>query len=183
MLGKKLRDARRERKMTLKDVAAGAEISEGHLSKIENGKTVPSLPLLHRIARVLGINLALLFDDTAGQDRPVSRAGERPLIALDPLRKGSGVTLERIIAHSRNNALQCNIHIMEPGGSSDGQINHEGEEVGFVIEGEVELHLDDTTYLLHEGDTFHFKSHRPHGYRNAGPTRARIFWVNTPPTF
>lgn len=183
MPGKKLRDARRRLGRTLKDVATSAGVSEGHLSKIETGKAVPSLPVLHRIASRLGINLAYLFDYTGDEKAVVLRPGRRPLITLDPLRNGRGVTLERVIAHAPENTLQCNIHILEPGGASDGQISHEGEEVGYVIEGRVELKLDDEVHLLGPGDAFHFRSNRDHGYRNVGDGRARIFWVNTPPTF
>ena len=183
MPGKKLRDARRRSGRTLREVAAAAGVSEGHLSKIETGKAVPSLPVLHRIAGCLGLNLGHLFDTAHDEQTVVLRAGRRPLITLDPLRNGHGVTLERVIPQAPENALQCNIHIMEPGGASDGQITHEGEEVGLVIEGRVELQLDDEVHLLGPGDAFHFRSHRRHGYRNVGDGRARIFWVNTPPTF
>jgi transcriptional regulator with XRE-family HTH domain len=183
MPGKKLRDARRRLDRTLKDVAACAGVSEGHLSKIETGKAIPSLPVLHRVAGCLGLNLGSLFEPTGDEQATVLRAGRRPLITLDPLRNGRGVTLERVIAHAPENALQCNIHILERGGASDGQITHEGEEVGYVIEGRVELTLDDEVHLLGPGDAFHFRSDRRHGYRNVGDGRARIFWVNTPATF
>lgn len=183
MPGRKLRDARLRQRRTLREVAGHAGVSEGHLSKIETGKAVPSLPVLHRIVGSLGLNLGVLFEETGPRGGVVLRAGERPVITLDPLRNGHGVTLERVIAHAPENALQCNIHIMEPGGASDGQITHEGEEVGFVIEGRVELQIDDEVHLLGPGDSFHFRSDRRHGYRNVGQERARIFWVNTPPTF
>lgn len=183
MLGKKLRNVRRRKGSTLKEVAAQSGLSEGHLSKIETGKAIPSLPVLHRIAGCLGLNLAHLFDATDDERAVVLRAGRRPLISLDPLRNGRGVTLERVISHAPENALQCNIHILEPDGASDGQISHHGEEVGYVIEGQVELKLDGEIHVLGPGDTFHFRSDRDHGYRNVGGSRARIFWVNTPPTF
>ncbi|MBK5925885.1 cupin domain-containing protein [Rhodobaculum claviforme] len=183
MPGNKLRAARRRQGRTLKAVAAAAGVSEGHLSKIETGKAVPSLPVLHRIAGCLGLNLGHLFDDAGGPSGAVTRAGARPVISLDPLRSGPGVTLERVIPHAPDNALQCNIHIMERGGASDGQISHLGEEVGIILEGQVELRLDDEVHVLGPGDSFHFRSDRRHGYRNVGEGRARIFWVNTPPTF
>jgi quercetin dioxygenase-like cupin family protein len=47
----------------------------------------------------------------------------------------------------------------------------------------VELVVDDQRWQLGPGDSFHFRSERPHGYRNIGSTLARILWINTPPTF
>jgi transcriptional regulator with XRE-family HTH domain len=182
MIGERLRSARRSRNLTLREVARRAEVSEGHLSKIETGRIAAGLPLLRRIAAGLGVNLAWLFD--GGADRgPVARAGARPVLDLDPLRGGRGLRLERLIPWSRDAALQANIHIIEPGGGGDEPISHEGEEIGFVLEGRLELRIDDETHELGPGDSFHFRSHRPHSYRNKGAGVARILWVNTPPTF
>lgn len=183
MIGPRIKSARRLKNMTLKELATLSGISEGHMSKIENDKTEASLALLHRVAQTLGMNLDLFFDKSNEPERAVSRAGTRPVLEIDAVRKGSGLRLERVIPSTPNHMLQCNIHIVEPGGSSDGQINHVGEEMGFVLDGQIELQLDDETFLLSVGDAFHFKSHRKHGYRNPGETRARILWANTPPTF
>ncbi|MEL6337206.1 MAG: cupin domain-containing protein, partial [Pseudomonadota bacterium] len=73
--------------------------------------------------------------------------------------------------------------IVAAGGRSDGVISHLGEEVGFLLEGELELEVDGQRYQLRPGDSFYFSSDRPHGYRNLSSTEARVLWVNTPPTF
>ena len=91
--------------------------------------------------------------------------------------------MERVIPYEKGRLLQSNIHIIEPGGSSFGMISHEGEEVGYVIAGEIELFLGDNSYRLSTGDTFCFRSEIGHGYRNAGSKEARVLFVNTPPTF
>ncbi len=183
MVGTRLKHVRRLRGLSLKDVAAKAECSEGYVSKIENDKVAPSLSMLHRIVGVLGINLAYLFESSGEETEVVSKQGRRPVMDLDPLRRGQGIRLERVLPYSDKHLLQCNIHIVEPGGTSEGQISHEGEEVALILEGDVELQLEDKVYRLKPGDAFYFWSNRPHGYRNVGTTTARIFWVNTPPTF
>ncbi|MBZ0124282.1 MAG: cupin domain-containing protein [Roseovarius sp.] len=183
MIGHRIRALRRVRDLTLRQLADQAGTSEGHMSKIENGKAQPSVSLLHRITQSLEVSIAILFDETPNGDRVVSRAGERPLIHLDPVRRGTGLCLERVIAHSEDRMLQCNIHIIEPNGSSEDHIQHVGEEMGYVLEGEFELTLDTVVYRLHANDSFHFNSNRRHAYRNPGKTRTRVLWVNTPPTF
>lgn len=183
MIGDRIKSLRRIRKMTLKQLAELAKISEGHMSKIENDKTQPSVAVLHRITQALDVTIGLLFDETNGKEQVVSRMGERPVIDLDPVRRGTGICLERIIPHSKDHILQCNIHIIEPDGSSEDHIQHVGEEMGYILEGELELILDDIVYHLHENDSFHFNSSRRHAYRNPGTTRTRVLWANTPPTF
>ncbi|ALN74802.1 MULTISPECIES: cupin domain-containing protein [unclassified Aureimonas] len=182
-LGVRLKHARQTRGLTLKELAVGAGCSESLLSKIENGKASPSLPMLHKLVGVLDTNIGRMFEDVDGDEGIIFRAGERPFIALDPTRQGEGVSLERVIPYSPGHLLQCNIHHIERGGGSDGPISHAGEEVGYIVAGEVELMVEDRTFHLKVGDAFAFRSDLPHHYRNMGAERASIFWVNTPPTF
>jgi transcriptional regulator with XRE-family HTH domain len=182
-LGVRLRHARLVIGMTLKEVAIKADCSESLVSKIENEKIAPSLLTLRRIANVLGLTLGELFAAPDEAERIVSKAVERLLVSFDPLRKGSGVTLERLIPYSSHHLLQSNIHIIDQGGGSDGTVQHPGEELGFVLEGTIELVLDGSTFVLNAGDSFNFRSERAHGYRNVGDGRAKVLFVNTPPTF
>jgi transcriptional regulator with XRE-family HTH domain len=182
-LSMRLRLARQLRGMTLKAVADSAGCSESLLSKIENGKASPSLPMLHRLVQALDTNIGWMFEEIDGEEGIVFRQGSRPMIALDPLRRGEGISLERVIPYSAGHLLQCNIHHIEVGGESAGPIQHAGEEVGYLLEGRVDLMVDGRTYHLSAGDSFVFRSELPHHYRNAGDRPASIFWVNTPPTF
>ena len=182
-LGLRLRMARRTKGWTMKQLAIAAGCSESLLSKIENGRNLPSLPQLHRLVQVLDTNIGWLFGDRASQRNIVFRAGQRPVIALDPQHRGEGIALERVIPFSEMHLLQCNIHHIAEGGSSAGPIAHEGEEVGYVLAGRIELIVDGRSHRLAAGDAFVFRSDRQHAYRNVGEGSASILWVNTPPTF
>lgn len=176
MLGARMRHARRVAHLTMTQLAEKANCSESLVSKIESGQATPSLAMLHRIAAALNTNIASLTED-GPVDRPVLRNGERPVISA------GGISLERLVLPKRGGLLQANIHIVEPGAASDGQIVHAGEEVGYVLEGRLELTLGDDRHEIQAGDSFTFASQVPHGYRNVGTTVARILWVNTPATF
>ena len=182
-IGVRLKHARMVCGLTLKEVAKAARCSESFVSKLENDKASPSFAMLHRLTEVLGANVAVLFaapDEIGGL---ISRPGNRPVIVTDRLRMGKGIRLERLIPYSHSYLLQGNIHHIDSGGQSDGNIVHSGEEVGYVIEGEIELTVDGRTYWVTQGDSFHFRSELPHGYRNVGSKPARVIWINTPPTF
>lgn len=177
MLGARIRHARRVADLTLTQVALKAQCSESLVSKIENGQATPSLAMLHRIAVALATNIAILSSEEQPSTGPVLRQGERPVM------EAGGISLERIVLPKRGGLLQANIHIVQPGEGSDGQIEHVGEEVGYVLEGTLELMLGDDRYLIHAGDAFTFSSQVSHGYRNVGETIAKVLWVNTPVTF
>ena len=182
-IGLRLRHARLGRGLRLRDVAELAGCSESMLSKIENDRAAPSLAVLHRITEALGLTVGEVFSRLHEVGRVVSRPGERPVVAFDPLRSGTGIRMERLIPYGPAHLLQGSIHIVEPGGGSDGMITHDGEEVGYVIEGALELTVGGEVFELTEGCSFVFRSEVPHGYRNTGPVRARVIFINTPPTF
>jgi len=181
-IGVRLRHARMVRGMTLKELADEADCSESMLSKIENDKAAPSFSTLHRIATALGTNISELYAAPNVGDRIVSHAGERPLLVTDNLRTGKGIELERLIPYSREHLLQGNIHCIAPGGGSEA-IVHAGEEIGYVLEGEIELVIDGKKHRAEAGASFHFRSELPHSYRNVGAKTARVLWISTPPTF
>lgn len=168
--------------MRLADLAGEAGISESMMSKIEHGKANPSLKTLHRIAGALGLSASALFYASEEEDF-IGRDGERPLLNVSNIRSGTDITLEALVPHGPDRLLQANIHIIEPGGHTDGEYFHEGEDVGYVLEGELEITLDRKKHLLKTGDSFFFRSDREHGYRNPGTVTTRVLWVNTPPSF
>lgn len=182
VLGARLRHARLAHGWRLKDVAARIDCSESLVSKIERGHITPSLKVLHRLTQVLELSINALFA-TGETDSVVWRRGERPVMSLKEAHGGGRIHLERIVPHEPGALLEANIHIVEPGAESDGGIEHNGEEAGYLLEGKLDLWVDDTVYHLGPGDAFHFRSDRTHHYRNPGDSIARVLWVNTPPTF
>jgi quercetin dioxygenase-like cupin family protein/DNA-binding XRE family transcriptional regulator len=182
-IGARLRHARLVKGLLIKDVAARIGVSISLISKYENNKVLPPLTVLHALVTALDTNIGALFDaDWNGVDH-VARAGTRPCIAAGGEGGDVGVTLERVVPHGRGHLLQGNIHIVAPGGGSMGPMRHEGDEVGYVLEGRLALSIGEAAHELGPGDSFAFPSHLPHTYRNAGTEVARVLWINTPPTF
>ena len=182
-IGLRLRHARKLKRLRLKDLAAVIGCSESLLSKVENNKVRPSLRMLHNIVTELDTTIGALFVDSYAHDHVVMRANERPTLGVKGGRRSDGVRLECLIPYPDSRLLYGSIHVVEPGGGSEGTIKHQGEEIGFVLEGEFELTVDKQTFRLSTGDSFFFESHQPHGYRNPGKVTTRVLWVNTPPTF
>lgn len=182
-IGTRLRRARRLKKLRLKDVALAVECSESLLSKIETNKVTPSLRVLHRIATVLDTSITSLFAEPGGSDVTIYRKGEHPTVVIGSADRTGSIKLERLIPYAKECALEGNIHVVEPGADGGGEIKHSGEEMGYVLEGEIELTIGSNSYTLRAGDSFFFRSELPHGYRNRTGQTARILWINTPPTF
>ena len=178
-IGRRLRNLRHIKGLTLKDLADRTLCSESMLSKVENGKAQVSLTLLHRIVHSLDITITALFSESRADQGVVTRAQDRSTFRID----ANGSRLERLIPPNLGHLLEGNLHILEPGGGSDGILTHEGEEVGYVLSGVFELTVSGVQYLLHSGDSFVYRSEEPHSYRNPGKVTTRVIWVSTPPTF
>jgi transcriptional regulator with XRE-family HTH domain len=167
--------------LTLKKLADRAGCSESLLSRIENGNANPSIKTMHRVARALDMPVSGLFQAGGDDDsNVVLRQGERPTVQAG---QGKGHRLEALISSRRGNLLSGYINDIDPGGGSEGVISHEGEEFGYVLDGEIELIVDKRRYQVRPGDSFYFRSERPHSYTNNRKKVARIIWLNTPPTF
>lgn len=185
-IGVRIRHARLTKGLSLRQLGNMAGCSESFVSKVEHNRVRPSLATLHRLVSALEINFAALFAESGSEENGpvfIYRSGKRPLIHMAPSRVGDGITLERLIPHSSGVLLQANVHIVAPNSASAGLIEHEGEELGYVLEGELELQVEDKFYHLFAGDSFFFNSSLAHGYRNMSGSRASILWVNTPPSF
>ena len=60
---------------------------------------------------------------------------------------------------------------------------HNGEEFIFIIEGKLDVYIDETVYSLNEGDSLYFKSSQKHRFKNTTDKLTRAIWVVNPPTF
>jgi transcriptional regulator with XRE-family HTH domain len=182
-IGQKLKAARRSRRMSMRALADRVGCSESLISKIENDHVFPSLPTLHKLASELGTSIGRLFAGASAEGDFVSRAGQRPIISVDAIGRNGGVGIKLEGVGLNGELLYASIHVIDAGGSSGGFIQHVGEELAYVLEGQVEVAIGDKVYRLGQHDSIFFPSELPHGYRNPGDHVARILWVNTPPTF
>ena len=182
-IGVRLRHARLVKGLLIKDLAQRVGVSISLISKYENDKLLPPLTVLHCLVTELETNIGALFEPNWTGVEHIARAGGRPRISAGGDKDAAGVMLERLIPHGKGHLLQGNIHIVAPGGGSMGPMRHEGDEVGYVLEGRLDLSIDDKPHELGPGDSFAFPSNLAHTYCNPGLEVTRVLWINTPPTF
>jgi transcriptional regulator with XRE-family HTH domain len=182
LIGHKIRDLRRAKKLTLARIAAATGLSIGHLSQVERGISTPSVRHLQQIAATLGVRIGWFFD---GADPAPS--SERGVIVRAQRRKalnltGIGIT-DYLLSPNLSGKLEFLLCDLTPGAESGDHYTHEGEEAGLILEGVLELWVGDNHYVLNAGDSFTFASTTPHRYRNPGGITTRVVWVITPPSY
>lgn len=178
-VGQQIRDLRRSRRMSLKDLAERSGLSIGLLSQLERGTSSPSLRSLQALSKALKVPARWFFNDgivaPAHERDVIVRGGQGRMLHLTT----KGIVKE-LITPDLSGALQVLLVRIMPGGSTGESYWHDGEEAGHVIQGQLELFVDEERFLLNTGDSFRFLSTRPHGVRNPGDTETRIIWVTTP---
>jgi transcriptional regulator with XRE-family HTH domain len=179
-LGERLRNRRKQLKLTLQEVADAAGFSVGFISQIERGITVPSLVSLVSVCRVLKVEIGSFFQQPK-VNAPVTRHESRPIYGLGGI-SGKNVTYERLSASFPGNVLRSTI-IHEPPGFRSEPMSHEGEEMFFIVDGELTLELDGETMILETGDTAHFPSMRTHATWNHTDTPTTVFHTCTMDVF
>jgi transcriptional regulator with XRE-family HTH domain len=188
-LGPRLRTAREERSLSVREIARRIGCSASLISQIERGACVPSVGVLYSLAAELGHSLDyLVFGGASG---PVSRATPAAdarrappcIVQRGDARKiidlGSGVRWERLTpgADATTDFLEV---IYAPGGHSTDErlpLRHDGREYGVVVSGTLQANVGFESYELGPGDSIAFDSSTPHEYLNKTGDVVRAIWV------
>jgi len=182
-LGKKLRQLRLQKKIALVDLGKHTGLSASMISQLENGKLVPTLPTLARIAMVFDVGLDYFFTDRKRRGVfSVVRADERirfPDNAESPV---PGYYFECLAYGAQDKSLQAYLGEfpkMAPGSGTEHA--HEGAEFFHVLEGEVCIRYEDQDYVLRPGDSVYFDAGVVHSYRGLKDGVSKAIVITTPP--
>lgn len=164
-IGQRIKDCRIAKGLTVKDLAAQAQITSSMLSQIERGQANLAEPMFR------------FFMDEVNVRNEVVRAGERRHI----IEHG---TEYELLAPDTNGLLEMLELTLAPGSRScDQLLSHTGEEIALVQRGSIELILEDDTCLLHTGDSVRIKSGLKHCWHNPGQNVCVLVFAVSPPDF
>lgn len=164
-IGKEVRDFRRSKKITVKELSDQTGLSMGMLSKIENGVTSPSLTTLQLLANALGVPLTALFRRYEEDREAVhTKAGEGVEIVRQGTRAGHQY---RLLGHigANSSGIFTEPYLITLSQTSDvfPTFQHDGLEMLYVLEGQVKYRHGSKLYHLAPGDTLFFDADAPHG--------------------
>jgi len=175
-IAQKLLELRREHGLTLAEVGQKTGVSVSFLSSLERGYSNASIATLQKLARLYATNVLSFFADEDDSRRLV-RARERKVLVPNP-----GVRME-LLAFGKK-IMEPHLFRVAPGADSGGSYSHEGEEFIYVLQGKLEVWIDEIEhYLLETGDSLYFESTQAHRWRSLSEKETVLLWVNTPATF
>jgi transcriptional regulator with XRE-family HTH domain len=167
-IGPRLRELRLQHNLSLQQLAVRAGVSAAAIHKIERNGMVPTITTLLKLAEAF--------------DRPVSYFVDEEVEGAVVYGSPPGVQAETISGSYARFFLDGTVTTVAPGaGSGAGLLQHQGEELVFMLSGDLEFSVDGTAYRLRKGDTLHFRTDRPHRWVNAGTAPAEAVWVRLRP--
>jgi len=179
-VGKKIRELREDRGLTLQDLAGKTGYSSALLSQFENHMISPPLGALVILSRALGVKLADFLGEVPEQPYVLVRSGEHEVSSSVSSREGVnlGYNYEALGFGLEDNRMEPFLITLEPVPIREKHLSvHEGEEFIFVLEGKMSIRLKDYSDVLSPGDSIYFKCTIPHHVTCEGQEPARILAV------
>lgn len=179
-MGARIKSLRIERAMSIADVSKKSGISQSTLAAIEDQTISPPLGHIISLASTLQVTLGELFEDSADSPFCIVRSHDRKTVSRFSSAEGKagGYSYESLGHQKQNRHMEPFLVTLAPADGSQVEANqHVGEEILFVLEGQVEVQLAGHTDVLNPGDSIYYDSNLPHVVSCHGKAPATILAV------
>lgn len=188
MYGSRIREMRKRRGLTLKEVAEATGYTIGHISQIERDLKSPSLVALRKIAACLNCSEVWLIMDDSELSAKSSEEGKKSKESY-LMRKENRIPMKipeidvsySIFTPSKlPNAQEAQmtgliVRLKPNTWVTEQMISHGNyDESLLLLKGELELRIDNSTYMIYEGDSFYIPKNCLHNYLNTSDEEATI---------
>ncbi len=177
-ISKKIRQLRKEKNMTLKELSEQTGLSVSFLSQVENNTSSLAITSLKKIADALGKDISYFFKSPEVKSYHVKYEDQEPFKI-----ETSKAEFVKLSGDFPNKCMEAMIVTIPPKEQHGDLFSHPGEEFIYVLDGTLEIVLDDVTYSVKQGDSFHFPSTVSHLWRNPLKSTLRFLVVLTPSIF
>ncbi len=172
-ISKKIKKKRLEKELTVQELANRSGVTKGMISQIENGRSIPSLPVLFKIISSLDVAVKDFFADMSNaiKDDPVII---RKQTDYEHFQKEDaiGFFYQRIFAQDIPASTVDFVILTLMPGATRPKVQTAAMEYKYIISGSVEYLINGHTYELHAGDSIFFNGMMPHVPQTIGDVPA-----------
>ncbi|MDT8421436.1 MAG: cupin domain-containing protein [Desulfuromonadales bacterium] len=178
-IGEKIHKLRIKNSMSIEDVAEKTGLSTATISGIEDQSLSPPLGQLVRLANSFRVTVGELFGDSADSPFCIVRHDDRTSVSRfdSTAGKASHYSYESLGYKKQNRQMEPFLVTLNPGEAPAEPNQHVGEEILFVLEGQVEVSLAGHADILNPGDSIYYDSSLPHVVSCHGDQPAKLFAV------
>jgi transcriptional regulator with XRE-family HTH domain len=175
-IGPKLRGLRKQMGLSLQQLSDRSDVSPAAIHKIEQGDMVPTITTLLKIAGALGRPISYFVDEEQDHSDPtVFTPGEehRPIYTSH-----RGIDLAGISGpYGRFFLAGARATVVPAASSGSKPMEHPGEELVYVIEGELDFEVNGRLFTLRPDDALHFRTDQKHAWANRGTVPVKAVWL------
>jgi transcriptional regulator with XRE-family HTH domain len=177
-LGRRISTIRKQRKLTVEDLASRTGIAVEILRKIERDQYTPPLGELIKLGKALDMKMGYFISPAAPKPYSIVRADQRQTVAR--FASGSsarqGYSYESLAPEKGDRMMEPFIVTMHPADVQE-MSSHDGQEFIYVLEGCMEVRIGEVTEVLEPGDAIYYDSTQPHLVKCHGQESTRIVAV------
>lgn len=177
-VGERLKILREIKGLSQRELAKRAGVTNSTVSMIEKNGVSPSVSSLKKVLAGIPISIGDFFTmdlENLPPEQVVFRHDEQPEVG------SNHVSLRIVGASIKGRSMDIMHETYEPGADTGpDMLQHQGEEGGVVIRGEIELTVGLEVFVLKQGDGYYFNSNRPHRFRNLSDEPCEIISANPP---
>lgn len=178
--GRDLRALRKSRGMTLVEVAEQVERSVGWMSQVERDLSEPTMEEIVALSAVLDVSVSTFFG------RVPAKAGEEGIVVRKNARRPIGKRAEGLVEELLSPDLTDDFEVVHStfaaGASRTDTVARPTQELGFIVSGQLDVTIDETTFTLQPGDSFRLKG-QPFRWANHSTEPCVAIWVIAPPVY
>lgn len=145
---------------TQQAIANKADITKSLLSKIENGKSMPPIATLSRIAKALGVDIASLLSETHGNG-PIYIPADETTKAIST---DKGYDFFSFANQRSDKLMQLYLFTARKDKIKKQALSHSGEEFIYILEGCMHYRVGNMQYTLKPGDSLYFDAEEDHDF-------------------
>jgi len=179
-IGKKIRDIRKEKNMTLRELSEASGIALATLSRIETDKMVGTIESHKAIASALGKNLPQLYSNIEIEKKPVEFQSIKN--RTDLFMHNEKASYHMLTNNVLTKKMMPVILKIAPGGKSAAeQLPKDTEKFIYILKGEFHVKVGDKDYIIKKGETLYFDASALHYFKNLGHEEIQAICIITPP--
>lgn len=177
-ISNRIKERRREKNITVQELAIRANVSKGLISQIENSRTIPSLIVLIDIIKALEIDLNEFFKDMRSKsDHPPVLVKRKQEYDHFEKEHADGFHYQRIFTQSiSKSTVDIVILELEPDATRP-LVETEAFEYKYILSGQIAYQFNDDTIILNQGDSMLFDGRISHTPKNMGDTKASMLVI------
>jgi transcriptional regulator with XRE-family HTH domain len=163
-VGERVKQVREKKGLSLEDIYKRTDIDITLLSQIEEGAVSPPLGTIIKLAKALEMKMGFFISGREEQAYTiVHREDRKPVSRYDAKRvKHYGYEYKSLAPHKKNRHMDPFLVTLEPSETDEERSSHDGQEFVFVLQGEMEVRLEEKIHVLGPGDAIYYDSMVPH---------------------